>query len=129
MTQDTRIIIVFIILAAIAVCVVLWLLSPSASSHSGAPSPSRLPPPPQLVPRGPWYLCIEFFPSADTPTIWLKADEMQSIVGDPRKHQLVAFFPTGGQTYNNVERYSFVQMSQMGDWLITEEEFEQPEEL
>ena len=121
MTQETIIFIVFIILTAIAVCVL--------SSHSGATEPSRLPPSPKPEPRGPWYLCIDFLPSADTPTIWLKADEMQSIVGDPKKHQLVAMFPTGGQTYNNVERYSFVQMPQMGDWLITEEELEQPEEL
>lgn len=121
MTQLLIIFIAFIILTAIVVCV--------SSSHSGAPSPSRLPPPPKPEPRGPWYLRIEFFPSADTPTIWLKADEMLSIVGDPKKHQLVAMFPTGGQTYNNVERYSFVQMSQMGDWLITEEDIEQPEEL
>ena len=120
--------IVFLLLVFIGL--LLWVLIPDTkTSHSGATEPSRLPLPPKPEPRGTWYLCIEFLPSADTPTIWIKADEMQWIVGDPKKHQLVAMFPTGGQTYNNVERYSFVQMSQMGDWLITEEELEQPEEL
>ena len=128
MTQETRIIIVFIILAAIAVCVVLWLLSPSASSHRGATEPSRLPPPPQRD-NSPWYLRICYFPSAQCPDIYLQAHDIDSIVGDPKTHKLIVMRGDKEAVFNNVERYSFVQMSQMGDWLITEEDLEQPEEL
>lgn len=113
--------IIIAILLLVFIIAQTWLLArDTTASHSGATDPSRLPPPPKPQHSGPWYLHIMFLDTADTPDIWLKADDIQYITGDPKTKKLCVMFPSGGQTYVNVERYTFEQLSQMGDWLFTE---------
>lgn len=109
------------IMLLVFICLLIWILArDTATPHSGATEPSRLPPPPEPRHSGPWYLHIMFLDTADTPDLWLKADDIQYITGDPKTKKLCVMFPSGGQTYENVDRYTFEQLSQMGDWLISE---------
>ena len=114
--------IIIAILLLVVIIAQTWLLARStASSHSGATSPSTLPPPPAPKHSGPWYLHIVFLDTIKTPDLYLKADDMLSLVAEPKTNRLVVSFAGGEHSFKNVSRYEFVQLSQMGEWLLAEE--------
>lgn len=122
MTNEDLIIAILLLVFIIAQT---WLLAHStASSHSGATSPSTLPPPPAPKHSGPWYLHIVFLDTIETPDLYLKADDMQSIVAEPKTNRLVTSFAGVEHSFKNVSRYEFVQLSQMGQWLYTEKDID-----
>lgn len=124
MTNEDVIIAILLLVFIIAQT---WLLARStASSHRGAPEPSRLPPPPKPAPSGPWYLHIVFTDRKIHPDIWIKADDIQSIEVDSVYELLtVTLFSTGRRSFEYVSCYDFVQLSQMGDVLFAEDDVEQ----
>ena len=121
MTNEDIIICIMLLLLC---CLLVWLMAriTAQPSHSGATQPSTLPPPPKPQPSGPWFLHIIYLDTADSPDLWYRADDLQSIVGEPKTHRLVIHDGTGEVAFCNVERYTFEQLSQMGDWLITEQD-------
>lgn len=115
--------IIIAILLLVVIIAQTWLLAQStASSHSGATSPSTLPPPPESKHSGPWYLHIVFLDPIETPDLYIKADDMLSIVARPKTNLLLVSFTGGEHSFKDVSRYDFVQLSQMGKWLLTKKD-------
>ena len=118
--------IIIAILLLVFIIAQTWLLARStASLHSGATSPSTLPPPPAQKHSGPWYLHIVFLDHIKTPDLYLKADNMFSLVAEPKTNRLVVSFDGVEHSFKNVSLYDFVQLSQMGEWLYTESDINQ----
>lgn len=117
--EDINICIMLIFLSWLLVWILVRITA--QPSHSGATEPSTLPPQPKPQPSGPWFLHVVFLDPAECPDLWYRADDLRSIVGEPKTHRLVIYDGTGEVVFRNVEQYNFEQLSQMGDWLMTEE--------
>lgn len=122
MTNEAIIIAILLLVFIIAQT---WIVAHStASSHRGATTPSTLPPPPAPKHSGPWYLHIVFLDQIETPDLYIKADDMLSIVARYKTNRLVVSYTGGEHSFKNVSRYEFVQLSQMGEWLYTEKDID-----
>ena len=101
-----------------------WKKPSGGPSHVGATEPSKLPPPPEPKAYGPLFLHIQFYYHVDVPQrpdIYLRADDIKSVIGDCRNSILTIENGMETLTFEDVEQYSFVKMSQMGDYLFEEE--------
>ncbi len=87
---------------------------------------SKPPPVPKPEPRlyGPLYLRIQFCYHAGSrqrPDIYLRADDIRSVIADSHDSSLTIEKGMETLTFEDVEQYSFVKQSQMGDWLFEED--------
>ena len=113
---------VLFLLAFILSSINIW--ASGGPSHVGATEPSKLPPPPEPKAYGPLFLHIQFYYHVGIsrrPDIYLRADDIKSVIGDCRNSILTIENGMEELKFEDVEQYSFVKMSQMGDFLFEEE--------
>lgn len=117
---DTEIVLAVLLLFSFLFIVYLSI-EMNNKSHSGAPQPSPLPAPPKTK-EGPWFLHVEFLESANRYDVYAKADNITGLCANPKTHELhVDIAYKHREVFKDVERYSFVPASQMGEWLFEEE--------
>ena len=114
----------FLIMFAICMLLVIimvldWRKPGDVYSKLPAPEPK-----PEPMAYGPLFLRIRFYRHAGIPgrpDIYLRADDIKSVIGDC--HDSILTIEKGMETlkFEDVEQYSFVKMSQMGDFLFEEE--------
>ena len=121
--QELLLFIVGLILCMLLVMMLTSDWKNQSDVHSKMPAPE---PKPEPVPKayGPLFLHIQFYYHVDVPQrpdIYLRADDIKSVIGDCRNSILT--IENGMETlkFEDVEQYSFVKMSQMGDYLFEEE--------
>ena len=109
-------------LLAIAFAGGLFCLLFDRDSHSGPAPISALPASP-VKQEGPWFLRIEFLESVNRSDVYAKADDITSLYANTKTNELhIGIAYKHHEVFKKVSYYEFVQASQMGEFLYTEEE-------